>query len=40
VLLEPHFDTVLRVGNLLQVEDDDAIGYLDFMGKWIWAPTK
>jgi WG containing repeat len=40
ILLDPHYDTVARIGDLMQVEDDDAIGYLDFTGKWIWQPTK
>lgn len=40
VLLEPHFDTVTRMGDIMQVEDEDAIGYIDFTGRWIWQPTK
>jgi hypothetical protein len=40
VLLEPQYDTVRRVGDLIQVEDDDAIGYIDLQGKWIWQLRK
>ncbi|MBK9448141.1 MAG: WG repeat-containing protein [Bacteroidetes bacterium] len=40
VLLDAKYDTVRRMGDLIQVEDDDAIGYIDLEGKWIWALTK
>lgn len=40
MLLEPKYDTVRRVGDLIQVEDDDAIGYIDLQGKWIWELSK
>jgi hypothetical protein len=40
VLLDPHFDTILRMDAVLQVEDEDALGYIDFKGTWIWSPSK
>ncbi len=40
ILLDPHYDTITRIGDLLQVEDEDAMGYIDLEGKWVWNPTK
>lgn len=40
ILLEPHYDTVRRVADLIQVEDDDAVGYIDLDGNWIWQLSK
>ncbi|MFN8394265.1 MAG: WG repeat-containing protein [Bacteroidia bacterium] len=40
VLLPPEFDTVKLVGNVIQVEDNNAVGYMTPNGEWLWAPSK
>ncbi len=39
-ILAPQYDNVHHYGNLLQVESDEAIGYIDINGNWIWELSK
>lgn len=38
--LPPNFDTIKRIGDLIQVEVSDRIGYIDTEGDWVWNLTK
>lgn len=40
VLLEPQYDTVRMVGEVIEVEKNDAVGYMSTSGKWLWEPSK
>jgi hypothetical protein len=40
VVVSPDFDSVRMIGNMIQAESNDALGYLNLLGEWVWQPTK
>jgi WG containing repeat len=40
VLVEPEFDSVRLTGKVIQIEANDALGYINLGGQWIWKPQK
>lgn len=40
ILLAPQYDRLTRFGQLFRVEKDDAVGYLDVEGNWVWEMNR
>ena len=40
VLAEPVFDSVKFLQEVIQVEQNDRLGYLNLKGEWLWQPSK
>jgi hypothetical protein len=40
VILPPGFDSIRMVGDLIQTEKNDDMGYLDTQGRWVWEPSR
>jgi WG containing repeat len=40
VLVAPEYDSVRLIGKVIQVEANDALGYINLAGQWVWSPQK